>query len=67
MGAGRLAFKLLEPEAFREVQEEVATKRSEREQRLGVTVGLLNERLERAGLSGEVSGRPKHLTASGAR
>merc|ERR1711991_660733 len=57
-----LAFKLLEPEAFREVQEEVATKRSEREQRLGVTVGLLNERLERAGLSGcEVSGRPKHL------
>ena len=34
-----LAFKLLEPEAFREIQEEVATKRSEREQRLGVTVG----------------------------
>ena len=57
-----LAFKLLEPEAFREIQEEVATKRSEREQRLAVTVGLLNERLERAGLSGcEVSGRPKHL------
>ena len=57
-----LAFKLLEPEAFREIQEEVATKRSEREQRLGVTVGLLNERLERAGLEHcEVSGRPKHL------
>ena len=57
-----LAFKLLEPEAFREIQEEVATKRSEREERLGVTVGLLNERLERAGLEGcEVSGRPKHL------
>lgn len=57
-----LAFKLLEPEAFREIQQEVATKRSEREQRLGVTVGLLNERLQRAGLEGcEVSGRPKHL------
>jgi RelA/SpoT family (p)ppGpp synthetase len=57
-----LAFKLLEPEAFREIQQEVATKRSEREQRLGVTVALLNERLQRAGLEGcEVSGRPKHL------
>ena len=57
-----LAFKLLEPEAFREIQEEVATKRSEREDRLGVTVALLNERLQRAGLDGcEVSGRPKHL------
>ena len=57
-----LAFKLLEPEAFREIQQEVATKRSEREQRLGVTVDLLNERLQRAGLEGcEVSGRPKHL------
>ena len=57
-----LAFKLLEPEAFREIQEVVATKRSEREERLGVTVSLLNERLERAGSQGcEVSGRPKHL------
>ena len=57
-----LAFKLLEPEDFREIQEEVATKRSEREQRLGVTVGLLNDRLAQAGLEGcEVSGRPKHL------
>ncbi|MGB1776718.1 MAG: RelA/SpoT family protein [Synechococcus sp.] len=57
-----LAFKLLEPDDFREIQEEVATKRSEREERLGITVALLNERLERAGLEGcDVSGRPKHL------
>ncbi|WP_353292768.1 bifunctional (p)ppGpp synthetase/guanosine-3',5'-bis(diphosphate) 3'-pyrophosphohydrolase [Synechococcus sp. M16CYN] len=57
-----LAFKLLEPEAFREIQHEVATKRSEREQRLAVTVDLLNERLQRVALEGcEVSGRPKHL------
>ena len=57
-----LAFKLLEPEAFREIQQEVASKRSEREERLGVTVALLNDRLAQAGLEGcEVSGRPKHL------
>ena len=57
-----LSFKLLEPEAFREIQQEVATKRSEREQRLGVTVQLLSDRLSAVGLENcEVSGRPKHL------
>ena len=57
-----LAFKLLEPKAFREIQQEVASKRSEREERLATTVALLNERLSRAELKGcEVSGRPKHL------
>ena len=57
-----LAFKLLEPQAFREIQQEVASKRSDREERLAVTVALLNERLSQAGLEGcEVSGRPKHL------
>ncbi|MCX5949874.1 MAG: RelA/SpoT family protein, partial [Cyanobacteria bacterium] len=57
-----LAFKILEPEAFREIQQQVATKRSEREDRLGVTVQLLRDRLASVGLdSCEVSGRPKHL------
>ncbi len=57
-----LAFKILEPEAFREIQQEVATKRSDREERLGVTVQLLRDRLAAVGLeSCEVSGRPKHL------
>ncbi|MBM5801706.1 MAG: bifunctional (p)ppGpp synthetase/guanosine-3',5'-bis(diphosphate) 3'-pyrophosphohydrolase, partial [Cyanobacteria bacterium K_DeepCast_35m_m2_023] len=57
-----LAFKILEPEAYRDVQQQVATKRSEREERLAVTVQLLRDRLAAAGLGTcEVSGRPKHL------
>ncbi len=57
-----LAFKLLEPEAFREIQQEVATKRSKREERLAVTEELLRNRLRSVGLSTcEISGRPKHL------
>ncbi|MEB3265675.1 MAG: bifunctional (p)ppGpp synthetase/guanosine-3',5'-bis(diphosphate) 3'-pyrophosphohydrolase, partial [Cyanobacteriota bacterium] len=57
-----LAFKVLEPEAFREMQQQVATKRSEREERLGTTVNLLRDRLVHEGLADcEVSGRPKHL------
>ena len=57
-----LAFKILEPEAYRDVQQQVATKRSEREERLAVTVQLLRDRLSASGLQAcEVSGRPKHL------
>jgi len=57
-----LAFKILEPEAFREIQQQVASKRSDREERLGVTVQLLRDRLAAVGLdSCDVSGRPKHL------
>ncbi|QEY32823.1 bifunctional (p)ppGpp synthetase/guanosine-3',5'-bis(diphosphate) 3'-pyrophosphohydrolase [Synechococcus sp. RSCCF101] len=69
LGIGRLkweledlAFKVLESEGYRQVQQEVASKRSDREQRLGVTVELLRQRLCAAGLDAcEVSGRPKHL------
>lgn len=57
-----LAFKILEPEAYRDVQQQVATKRSEREERLAVTVQLLRDRLAASGLQAcDVSGRPKHL------
>jgi RelA/SpoT family (p)ppGpp synthetase len=57
-----LAFKILEPEAFRDIQGQVASKRSEREERLGVTVQLLRDRLAAVGLAScDVSGRPKHL------
>ncbi len=69
LGIGRLkweledlAFKLLEPDHFREIQQQIASKRSEREERLNTTVQVLKDRLNSAGLHEcEVSGRPKHL------
>jgi RelA/SpoT family (p)ppGpp synthetase len=57
-----LAFKILEPDAYREIKQQVASKRSDREERLAATVDLLRKRLEAVGLTNcEVSGRPKHL------
>jgi RelA/SpoT family (p)ppGpp synthetase len=57
-----LAFKILEPEAYAEIKQQVASKRSDREERLAVTVALLKQRLRAAGLNDcEVTGRPKHL------
>lgn len=57
-----LAFKYLEPEAYRETQTLVAERRSDREERLTKVSELLRSRLEETGIKClEISGRPKHL------
>lgn len=57
-----LAFKYLEPEAYREMQGLVAEKRIDRESRLAKAIALLKERLNVAGINYvDLSGRPKHL------
>ncbi|MBE9007437.1 bifunctional (p)ppGpp synthetase/guanosine-3',5'-bis(diphosphate) 3'-pyrophosphohydrolase [Fortiea sp. LEGE XX443] len=57
-----LAFKHLEPEAFREIQQHVSEKRTAREEKLAKATELLRERLQQAGIHcTDISGRPKHL------
>ena len=57
-----LAFKYLEPESYRQVQELVAEKRGDREDRLAKVTEVLTARLEQAEISySDISGRPKHL------
>lgn len=56
-----LAFKFLEPEAYRELTRKVRQKRKEREQQVAELAKPLEEELKRAGIPCEVYGRPKHL------
>lgn len=57
-----LAFKYLEPESYRQIQELVSEKRIDRESRLAKVIELLHKRLNRAGIKCvDISGRPKHL------
>lgn len=57
-----LAFKYLEPESYREMQELVAEKRTDREARLANVTQVLRDRLKQVGIDCiDVSGRPKHL------
>lgn len=57
-----LAFKYLEPEAFREIQQHVSEKRTSREEKLARATTILQERLQQAGVRClDISGRPKHL------
>ncbi|BAY17935.1 (p)ppGpp synthetase I, SpoT/RelA [Anabaenopsis circularis NIES-21] len=57
-----LAFKYLEPEAFRQMQQHVSEKRTAREEKLAKATEILRERLPQAGIHClDISGRPKHL------
>ncbi len=57
-----LAFKFLEPEKYESLKDQIAIKRSDREQRLNNTLNLIKDKLKAAGLDQfEISGRPKHL------
>lgn len=57
-----LAFKYLEPESYRQMQELVADKRADRESRLANVAITLKERLEQLEIRcHDISGRPKHL------
>jgi GTP pyrophosphokinase len=57
-----LAFKYLEPEGYRQIQEYVAEKRAAREERLTKIAQTLQTRLVEAGIKClDISGRPKHL------
>jgi GTP pyrophosphokinase len=56
-----LAFKHLEPEAYRELAAKVAERRKEREEQIEALRKPLEEELKRAGIPCEVYGRPKHL------
>ena len=57
-----LAFKYIEPDAYRQIQEFVAEKRADREARLQSVVEILQLRLEQIGIRNlDIIGRPKHL------
>jgi GTP diphosphokinase / guanosine-3',5'-bis(diphosphate) 3'-diphosphatase len=57
-----LAFKYLEPEAYRSIQELVAEKRGDRETSLKNIVQSLRNQLEQIGICvADLNGRPKHL------
>lgn len=56
-----LAFQHLEPVAFQEMKELVATKRQVREAAVDEVISELKRRLESVGMVSEVSGRAKHL------
>jgi guanosine-3',5'-bis(diphosphate) 3'-pyrophosphohydrolase len=56
-----LAFKFLEPDAYRQLAKQIAEKRHEREDLVERLRAPLEADLREAGIDCEVTGRPKHL------
>ncbi|HEY9646450.1 MAG TPA: bifunctional (p)ppGpp synthetase/guanosine-3',5'-bis(diphosphate) 3'-pyrophosphohydrolase, partial [Chroococcidiopsis sp.] len=57
-----LSFKYLEPDAYRQMQQLVTDKRTDREVRLDQVTQVLRDRLDSLGIKvADISGRPKHL------
>ncbi|HEV7392941.1 MAG TPA: TGS domain-containing protein, partial [Burkholderiales bacterium] len=56
-----LAFRLLEPGTYKEIARLLDEKRLDRERYIDTLIARLKGELARAGISGEVTGRPKHI------
>jgi GTP pyrophosphokinase len=56
-----LAFKVLEPERFRELAKLLDTRRKGRESYIDRAITELRPRLEAAGITADIEGRPKHI------
>src|SRR5512141_2115383 len=56
-----LSFKVLEPEAYRELAKLLDTRRRGRESYIDRALDELKPRLEQAGIGAELQGRPKHI------
>lgn len=55
-----LAFRYLEPDAYRRISDGLDQRHMDRERYIAQVVARLREELHRAGISAEISGRPKH-------
>ncbi len=56
-----LAFKYLNPDAYKNLVKKVVEKRQEREEYIRGILGPVKDALKKAGIEGKVFGRPKHL------
>ncbi|MCA9831929.1 MAG: bifunctional (p)ppGpp synthetase/guanosine-3',5'-bis(diphosphate) 3'-pyrophosphohydrolase [Dehalococcoidia bacterium] len=56
-----LSFRVLEPDAYRDIAQLVALRRDTRERHVEEAVAVLRPHLENAGIKSEISGRAKHI------
>ena len=58
-----LSFKVLEPENYRRLAEQLETRRREREAYVKRALVVLSDALAKQGINAELSGRPKHISS----
>jgi len=56
-----LAFRYLQPETYKEIAENLAARRADREQEMNLVTQSLQKVLSKDGIRAEITGRPKHI------
>lgn len=56
-----LGFRYVNPDKYKEIAQNLALRRADRETQIEKIAALLKTELEKSGLSVEISGRPKHI------
>ncbi|PWH17459.1 MAG: (p)ppGpp synthetase [Anaerolineae bacterium] len=56
-----LSFRYVNPEKYKEIAEQLADRRSTREEQIEEIIKNLSRVLKQAGIQAEISGRPKHI------
>lgn len=56
-----LSFRYIDPDKYREIAENLAERRQDREKMIAKIIGHLHEVLAQHGIQAEISGRPKHI------
>jgi GTP diphosphokinase / guanosine-3',5'-bis(diphosphate) 3'-diphosphatase len=56
-----LAFRYVDPEMYKEIAENLAERRADREREMRTITAKLQTNLSQAGIQAEITGRPKHI------
>jgi GTP pyrophosphokinase len=56
-----LAFRYVDPEMYKEIAENLADRRADREREMRTITAKLQSNLSQAGVQAEITGRPKHI------
>jgi GTP pyrophosphokinase len=56
-----LAFRNLQTEIYKEIAENLAARRADREQEMNYVISSLQSGLSKEGIKGDITGRPKHI------
>ena len=56
-----LAFRYLQTETYKEIAENLAARRADREQEMNYVIGSLQSGLSKEGIKADITGRPKHI------
>ena len=56
-----LAFRYLQTEIYKEIAENLAARRADREQEMNYVIGSLQSGLSKEGIKADITGRPKHI------